>query len=144
MTIEEANIIVTVEQAAGCPMDALPADSEWLKLFNELIQEQMENVPEKIYLDLGFDCPNDCDFNELSQVTWSQDNATGNGIEFTRSDIAEQMAKEFAEFVRNYTTPFGRNMYRANKKYLTEADKIYSLDELFTEFINSRSAQKAE
>jgi radical SAM superfamily enzyme len=125
-------------------MDALPADSEWWKLFNELIQEQMENVPEKIYLDLGRNCPNDCDFNELSQVTWSQDNATGNGIEFTRSDIAEQMAKEFAEYIRYNTKPFAGGRYRANKKYLTEADKVYSLDELFTEYKLSRKAQKAE
>lgn len=66
------------------------------------------------------------------------------GIEFTRSDIAEQMAKEFAEYIRYNTKPFAGGRYRANKKYLTEADKVYSLDELFTEFINIRKAQKAE
>lgn len=144
MNPEHLPIIQAVEDAAGMPLSDLPTDSEWWavydELFNELIQEQMENVPEKIYLDLGRNCPNDCDFNELSQVTWSQDNATENGIKFTRSDIAEKMAKEFAEYIRYNAKPFAGGRYRANKKYLTEADKIYSLDELFTEYKLSRKA----
>lgn len=39
MTIEEANIIVTVEQAAGMPLADLPTDSEWWAVYDELINE---------------------------------------------------------------------------------------------------------
>lgn len=44
----------------------------------------MKNIPDKIYLDIGPDCDAD-DFDELHEVTWSADNATGHGIEYHRS-----------------------------------------------------------
>ncbi len=30
----------------------------------------MNNIPQKIYLQVGEDCPDDVDFNNLSEVTW--------------------------------------------------------------------------
>ena len=42
----------------------------------------MENVPNKIYLQIGDDCPNDVDFNELVGVSWCSDRINDNDIEF--------------------------------------------------------------
>ena len=42
----------------------------------------MENVPKKIYLQIGDDCPNDVDFNELVGVSWCIDRINDNDIEF--------------------------------------------------------------
>ena len=43
----------------------------------------MKNIPKKIYLQVGENCPNDVDFKELSQVTWSNCRINKNDIEFT-------------------------------------------------------------
>ena len=42
----------------------------------------MKNLPKKIYLDIGFPPREGIDFNDLNEVTWSKDNATGNGIRY--------------------------------------------------------------
>ena len=55
-------------------------------------QEPMAKVvstaPDRIWLDLGFDPQDEYEviFHELHDVTWSQDNASGNGIEYVRAD----------------------------------------------------------
>jgi hypothetical protein len=50
----------------------------------------MSTAPERIWLDLGFDpeFENEVSFSDLFDVTWSHDNATGNGIEYLRADLA--------------------------------------------------------
>lgn len=59
-------------------------------------RQAMKNQPTSIFLDLGFDpletISND-DFNSLLSVTWSKDNATGNGLEYVSLD-------EMFEFLR--------------------------------------------
>jgi len=42
----------------------------------------MENIPKKIYLQIGEDCPHDVDFNELVGVSWCADKINENDIEF--------------------------------------------------------------
>ena len=42
----------------------------------------MKNVPEKIYLQIGEDCPDDVDFYELSEITWCADKIHDNDIEY--------------------------------------------------------------
>ena len=42
----------------------------------------MENVPKTIYLQIGEDCPNDVDFNELIGISWCEDKINENDIEF--------------------------------------------------------------
>lgn len=44
----------------------------------------MKNIPEKIYLNLGEDCPADVDFRDLSEVTWSETKVFPNDIEYAR------------------------------------------------------------
>ena len=65
------------------------------KLIDALAQPEQEPValvvstaPDRIWLDLGFDPQDEYEviFHELHDVTWSQDNASGNGIEYVRAD----------------------------------------------------------
>jgi len=42
----------------------------------------MKNVPEKIFLQVGPDCPDDVDFDDLSGVTWSREREYETDIEF--------------------------------------------------------------
>lgn len=42
----------------------------------------MKNVPKKIYLQIGDDCPDDLDFNELIGVSWCSDKINDNDIEY--------------------------------------------------------------
>lgn len=90
----------------------------------------MKNLPEKIYLQIGeeADIDDDIDFNELVGVSWCSDKIEESDVEFVRSDIAEQMAKEFALFAVQ------------NAKRGTENE----CDELFFEYKSSRKALKSE
>lgn len=94
----------------------------------------MKNLPEKIYLDLGF-YVNDSsilpsiladDFNDLKEVTWSRDNATKNGIEYIRNDLAEKQIDDTIGQLLNPLT-----------KLLNDSE----FREYVTEFINSRKAE---
>lgn len=47
------------------------------------------SAPERIFLDLGFNPrEEDAHFSSLHDLTWSADNATGDGIEYVRADLA--------------------------------------------------------
>lgn len=49
--------------------------------------------PARIWLDLGFDpALEELDFQDLHDVTWSEDNATDHGIEYVRADLAANPA----------------------------------------------------
>lgn len=92
----------------------------------------MKNLPEKIYLQIGeeADIDDDIDFNELVGVSWCSDKIEKSDVEFVRSDIARNVAKEFAQLYADYMIDFSL------------VDK--TIDELFTEYESSRRAQKAE
>ena len=49
----------------------------------------MENKPKKIYLQVGDECPDDVDFNELYEVTWCDECIHENDIEYIRADLDE-------------------------------------------------------
>ena len=42
----------------------------------------MKNIPKTIYLQIGEECHDDIDFNELSGVTWCVDKINDNDIEY--------------------------------------------------------------
>lgn len=44
----------------------------------------MKNLPERIYLNIGDECPDDVDFRELSEVTWSEERVSDNDIQYQR------------------------------------------------------------
>lgn len=47
----------------------------------------MINVPDKIYLQIGEEIPDDTDFNQISEVTWCKEKIFENDIEYIRADI---------------------------------------------------------
>ena len=40
----------------------------------------MKNIPNKIYLQVGDECPDDADFEELGEVSWNKDKVFENDI----------------------------------------------------------------
>lgn len=44
----------------------------------------MKNLPDKIYLNLGDECPYNADFRNLSEVTWSENKVNDNDVEYVR------------------------------------------------------------
>lgn len=60
----------------------------------------MKNIPNKIYLNLGLqEDSTDIDFNELSEITWSQDKVDADDIEYVRKEPVDWEARRF-ELVR--------------------------------------------
>lgn len=58
----------------------------------------MKNLPDKIYLNLGELSEeefNETDFQNLSEVTWSEDDVQGRNIEYTRTDAFIEKACEW-------------------------------------------------
>ena len=54
----------------------------------------IKNIPEKIYLQIGDECPDDADFNELSEVSWNRDKIYENDIEFMQNKVSDVSAEE--------------------------------------------------
>lgn len=55
----------------------------------------MENMPNKIYLIVGDECPDDIDFKQLSEVTWSSNRNFKNDIEYINvASLREAIEKE--------------------------------------------------
>lgn len=44
----------------------------------------MTNVPDRVFLVIGEDTPDDADFDELDEVTWSKKRVSYKDIEYTR------------------------------------------------------------
>lgn len=53
----------------------------------------MKNVPLKIYLDLGQEPDEEDDFKDLEEVTWSEDNATNNGLLYYYAPAVEGLVR---------------------------------------------------
>lgn len=50
-------------------------------------ENEMENVPERIFLNIGEDTPDGGDFNELDEVTWSKERVSYKDIEYVRKEV---------------------------------------------------------
>lgn len=64
------------------------------------IRKLIESAPEHIWLDLGENLEaltDDATFRNLSEVTWSEDNATSCGIKYIRSDAAQALRIDFKQ-----------------------------------------------
>ena len=73
------------DNCGGCAASAAPAQAGEQKRLPLAIT----SAPERIWLDLGFNpCKDDVHFSHLHDLTWSQNNATGDGIEYVRADLA--------------------------------------------------------
>lgn len=79
----------------------------------------MKNIPDKIYLNLGLQEDSaDIDFNELSEVTWSQNKVDDDDIEYIRKEPIDWEARRF-ELVKAYL-----------KGILSSPDVSFTIDEL--------------
>ena len=61
----------------------------------------VRTAPKRIWLNLGDDADGNWDFEDLEEVTWSANNATGYGIEYVRAALSTQPAAEInpADFI---------------------------------------------
>ena len=58
----------------------------------------MKNLPDKIYLNLGDlteEEYNELDFNDLPEVTWSEDDVQGRNVEYVRKNTFIERADKF-------------------------------------------------
>ena len=99
-----------------------------------------KNTPKSIYLDLGYKPAPAEDFNDLTDVTWSESNATGNGVKYIRGDVADKLAKDATEFTLGFVSSYLGHL--SIKCFQNEMKFSENRDEIFTEFINSQKAQK--
>lgn len=103
---------------ADCPLTVL---REWLRgdmpgwdirpAIRALLSEQpqasaaqsapqvVKSAPDRIYLVIGAECPDDAEFSSLSEVTWCEDNIDGNGIEYVRAAQSAPAGEREAELV---------------------------------------------
>lgn len=49
-------------------------------------EDEMTNVPDRIFLVIGEDTPDGADFDELDEVTWSKERVSYKDIEYTRKE----------------------------------------------------------
>lgn len=47
-------------------------------------ENEMTNVPDRVFLVIGEDTPDGADFDELDEVTWSKERVSYKDIEYTR------------------------------------------------------------
>lgn len=45
----------------------------------------MKNLPKRIYLNIGDEVPDDADFRDLAEVTWSEEQIHDNDIPYRRA-----------------------------------------------------------
>jgi hypothetical protein len=105
----------------------------------------MTNIPEKIFLQIGDDCPDDASFKELSEVCWCSDNVFGNDIPYIHEDvykasistlefISEKLGESDAEIEilkengKYQSIDFARWLSKNNWHYYEELDFFYQHD----------------
>ena len=92
------------------------------------VAKVVSTAPDKIWLDLGFDPQDEAEiiFDDLHDVTWSADNASGNGIEYVRATqpaaqrewqglTDEDVNRESAPIAQQMKLAFHAGMYVAQK-----------------------------
>lgn len=55
----------------------------------EPVSKVVATAPERIYLVIGEDCPDEAEFSSLGEVTWCEDKIDANSIEYVRADAAQ-------------------------------------------------------
>ena len=79
-----------------------PSDDGFMAAVNEMdglyaAPLAITSAPDRIWLDLGFNPYEDnVHFDNLHDLTWSQNNATGGGVEYVRADRAARGAAQAA------------------------------------------------
>lgn len=74
----------------------------------------MKNLPDKIYLNLGElseEELNETDFQDLSEITWSEDDVQGKNVEYVRKD-------DFIENICEWLSKHAIKYYLGGSKFL--------------------------
>lgn len=53
-------------------------------------ENEMVNVPDRIFLVIGEDTPDGADFDELDEVTWSKERVSYKDIEYVRKEVKNE------------------------------------------------------
>lgn len=53
-------------------------------------ENEMTNVPDRIFLVIGEDTPDGADFDELDEVTWSKERVSYKDIEYVRKEVKNE------------------------------------------------------
>lgn len=80
------------------PDDEIEKNNVWWKNVNARIPLPrnrkgggiMKNAPERIYLNIGDGVPDDVDFRDLSEVSWSEERINDNDIEYVIAKEVEE------------------------------------------------------
>ena len=84
----------------------------------------MKNLPDKIYLNLGDlteEEYNELDFNDLSEVTWSEDDVQGRNVEYVHKNTFIERADKFiSSFFHPDDTELKKGILDEFHKYMKE------------------------
>lgn len=61
----------------------------------------MKNIPNKIYLQVGGECPDDADFEELGEVSWNKDKVFENDIRYINEDRVYKAFRDIASYLED-------------------------------------------
>ena len=92
--IEIERLRAALAAPAQAAVHMSPSDDGFMAAVNEMdglyaAPLAITSAPKRIWLDLGFNPhEDDVHFSRLHDLTWSQNNATGDGIEYVRADLA--------------------------------------------------------
>lgn len=94
------------------------------------MKEQIINIPEIIFLQLGFEPEENetVDFKELEGVSWCHENIHGNDIEYTLKSKVDAAMKEMeifrevVEFMRDYCNPTEPGFFETYANLLMNAE----------------------
>lgn len=73
---------------------------------------KIKNAPDKIYLQIGEDCPDDADFKELNGVSWAAQKINHNDIEYVRQESKELQG--YIEILQDSLTSVQNELNEAN------------------------------
>ena len=62
----------------------------------------MKNVPNKIFLNIGYEPEKGDDFNDLGEVTWCVDKVNDNDIEYQRKPIWHDLRKNHGDLPKEF------------------------------------------
>ena len=85
----------------------------------------LKNIPNKIFLNIGFKPEKGDDFNDLEEVTWCVDKVDDNDIEYQRKPVWHDLRKDAKDLPAREkgVLVIYENKYRSIQTYLSYHDR---------------------
>lgn len=61
----------------------------------------MKHIPNKIYLQVGNECPDDANFNDLSEVSWCKDKVFESDIAYINEYKVYKALKDITKYIED-------------------------------------------